>query len=87
MTGGSAADIDELLAGSASDELDLLKEKFARVVEQQKKAKSGDLSTIEWLGRTEGVQSEALAMGLLKIQKKEAGVADATLDADARVSA
>lgn len=87
MTGGSAADIDELLASSATDELDLLKEKFARVVEEQKKAKSDDLSSVEWLGRTEGVQSEALAMGLLKIQKKVASVADDALAADARISA
>lgn len=83
MTGGSAADIDELLAASATDELDLLKEKFARVIEAQKNAKSGDLSTIEWLGRTEGVQSEAIAMGLLKIQKKETAVtADESGDVD-----
>eukprot|EP00038_Savillea_parva_P008882 m.179786 g.179786 ORF g.179786 m.179786 type:complete len:638 (-) comp14857_c0_seq1:190-2103(-) len=83
MTGGSAADIDELLAASATDELDLLKEKFARVIEAQKNAKSGDLSTIEWLGKTEGVQSEAIAMGLLKIQKKETAVtADESGDVD-----
>eukprot|EP00035_Acanthoeca_spectabilis_P021905 m.440858 g.440858 ORF g.440858 m.440858 type:complete len:621 (-) comp18578_c0_seq1:125-1987(-) len=87
MTGGSAADIDELLASSATDELDLLKEKFARVVEEQKKAKSDDLSSVEWLGRTEGVQSEALAMGLLKIQKKVASVAADALAADTRISA
>ena len=37
---------DDLLASSAGDELDLLKEKFARVVEEQKKAKSDDLSTV-----------------------------------------
>mmetsp|Transcript_27523 Transcript_27523/g.72366 ORF Transcript_27523/g.72366 Transcript_27523/m.72366 type:complete len:631 (+) Transcript_27523:154-2046(+) len=85
MTGGSAADIDELLASNASDEIDLLKEKIARVVEEQKAAKSDDLSTVEWLGKSEGVQSETLAMGLLKIKKKEADVEDT--EGEAQMSA
>jgi len=70
MLGESGVDISTLLA-SGGAEMDMLKEKFARVVEDSDKSETDTLSSISWRGRVVPVQSQKLQLSILKIRSKE----------------
>lgn len=79
MLGGDAGDLNELLKMQESGigSMAMLKEKFARVLENSE-AESENLSSITWRGRVKPVASSRLQINLLSMRNKEKSLGQVT---------